>query len=104
MPRKRDRSFLYMAAIAGSGGVLSIGVSIGLPIYMYFHGHGFAPAIFLLSGWGVAALFGAYGCIHTYLLTDTPPPKPPRGGLSVTVLPRPTVAVAQPPESERRAA
>jgi hypothetical protein len=75
-----------MAAIAGFGGVLSIVMSICLPIWMSLHGHPYSPAFSLFTCWGIFALGGAYGCLHTYRLTDTPPRPHPPGGLPVTVL------------------
>ena len=95
-----------MAVLAGGGGLLAIIASIGVPIWMSFHGHRYDPAFSLFTGWGVAALGGAYGCLHTYRLTDTPPPPPPRGGLPITVLHTGAAAVAtgQPAAAERRAA
>lgn len=105
-PRKRDRSFLYMAAIAASGGVLSIVLSIGFPIWMHVHGQPYSPAFSLFSCWGLFALGGAYGCLHTYLLTDTPPPRTPPGGLPITVLHTASANAVAPsdPAVNRRAA
>jgi hypothetical protein len=104
-PRVRDTSFLYIAFLAGGGGLLAIVASIGVPIWMSLHGHHYEPAFSLFTGWGVAALGGAYGCWHTYRLTDTPPPPPPRGGLPITVLHTGVAVSAQPErQRERRAA
>ena len=107
-PRQRDRSFLYMAAIAGFGGVLAIAVSIGLPVWMAVHGHPYTPAFSLFTCWGLFALGGAYGCLHTYRLTDTPPRPRPPGGMPVTVLRTADAATPMPetitPVTERRAA
>ena len=85
-PRTRDSSFLYMAALAGAGGLLAIVASIGVPIWMSFHGRHYEPAFSLFTGWGVAALGGAYGCLHTYWLTDSLRPPGPHGGMPISVL------------------
>jgi hypothetical protein len=84
-PRKRDRSFLTMAALAGTGGVLSIAVAVGLPIWRSRHGLAYTPEFSLFAAWGFAALAGAYACLKTYFLTDPVPPRP-HGGVPVTVL------------------
>ena len=97
---KRDSSFLIIAVIAGSGGVLAIALSIGIPIWIALHGKPYNPAFSLFAGWGVAALGGCYGSLHTYFLSDTTQPRPPRGGIAVvdfTPIPTPVPA-------ERRAA
>lgn len=93
-PRKRDPSFLYMAAIAGCGGVLAILFSIGMPLWMHAHGKPVSPAIGLLSCWGIFVLCGAYACIQTYLISD-PSDKPPRGGVHLTVIENPQPAPKQ---------
>jgi hypothetical protein len=85
-PRKRDRSFLTMAALAGTGGILSMVTAIGLPIWRSRHGLPYTPEFSLFAAWGFAALAGAYACLKTYFLTDPVPPRPPRSGLPLTVL------------------
>jgi len=107
MPRRRDPSFLYMAALAGTGGAMGIVLSIGIPIWAWFHGQPYNPAFSLFAGWGVAALMGAYACVHTYLLTDSVPPPYPDGGQPVAELRRPAEAMLVPhidASGERRAA
>jgi len=105
-PRKRDPAFLFMAAVAASGGCIAIVASIGLPIWASQHGRPYTPAFALFSAWGLAALAGAYASLHTYLLTDEPP-RPPRGGVRLEFRKRaeavPPAASAQIP-SERRVA
>ena len=101
-PRRRDPSFLYMAVLAATGGVLAIALAIGLPIWMTAQGKPSTPAFHLFACWGIFAFGGAYGCLHTYFLTDPPPRRPPPGGLPVTELraaspnavARPTVAAS----------
>jgi hypothetical protein len=82
-----------MAALAGTGGVLAVGLAIGLPIWRSRHGLGYMPEFSLFAAWGIAALGGAYACLQTYFITDQPPPRPPRSGLPLTVLHR-TAATA----------
>jgi hypothetical protein len=106
MPRKRDRNFLLLAAFAGTGGLLSIGTSIGLPLYAWAHGSHPPPTYFLFSLWGMAALAGAAANIYVYFQSGPPPAKPPHGGLPAVQLyliegRSQTVPLA---EQERRAA
>jgi hypothetical protein len=75
-----------MAVLAAVGGVLAIALAIGLPIWMAMHGKPSMPAFSMFACWGIFALLGAYGCLHTYFLSDTPPRRPPPGGLPVTRL------------------
>ena len=81
--RPRDRSFLHIAAFAGAGGLLSIGFSIGIPVYNALHHRPVTPEFFFFGVWGLLAIFGAAGCIHTYLISGDPPEKPPKGGVPV---------------------
>jgi hypothetical protein len=96
-PRPRDSSFLYMAVLAASGGVLAIVLAIGLPIWLAAQGKPSTPAFSLFACWGIFALFGAYGCLHTYFLTDAPPRRPPTGGMHVTNLHAASPNAAAPP-------
>ena len=105
-PKPRDKSFLTIAAFAGFGGLLAIGVSIGLPVHQAMTGGHPTPAFFFFGIWGFAALLGCAGCIHTYVISGDPPDKPPKGGVPVrafTVIEgsRKQTEVA---ESKRRAA
>lgn len=84
-PRRRDPSFLFMAAIAATGGLLAIALSVGVPLWMRMHHDNVSPAYMLFSCWGIFALMGAYACVQTYLLSD-PSDKPPRGGVHLTVI------------------
>jgi hypothetical protein len=104
-PRKRDRSFLVMAALAGTGGLLAVGMAIGLPIWRSRHGLPYTPEFSLFAAWGFAALAGAYACLKTYFITD-PPRRPPHGGLPLTVLHGTSAVAAErgAPATERRAA
>jgi hypothetical protein len=99
-PRRRDPTFLYMAILAGSGGLLAIVASIGMPLWMDAHGHHVSPAIMLLACWGIFALLGAVACVQTYLLSD-PTDRPPRGGVHLTVI---DGGQAPPPQPEELAA
>jgi hypothetical protein len=105
--RKRDTSFLVMAAIAATGGVLAIGFSIGFPIWAVLHGRPYTPAFSLFAAWGVAALAGAFACLRTYQVTDGRPRNPPPGGLRLALV-KNTDAVTPPHTastgSQRRAA
>jgi hypothetical protein len=105
-PRKPDPSFLYMAAVAAAGGLLAICVSIGYPLWQAAHGQPYRPAFMLFAGWGVASLSGAYACWRTYLLTDSPPPRPPGGGVRLEFRRVAEPVAAKPPAefSDRRAA
>jgi hypothetical protein len=87
--------------------VLAIVLSIGIPIWVSLHGQPYNPAFSLFAAWGVAALGGCFGSLHTYYLNDPSPPKPPRGGIPVLVLAPPVAARASSEptlERERRAA
>jgi hypothetical protein len=81
--RRRDRSLLHIAAFAATGGLLSIGFSIGVPVCNALHHRVVTPEFFFFGGWGLLALFGAAGCIHTYFVSGDPPEKPPNGGIPV---------------------
>ena len=106
-PTERDRSFLGMAAFAGTGGVLAIGSGIALPTWQWLHHHPVSPAFFFFCVWGLLALAGCGASIATYRASGDPPPKPPHGGI-----PAPKLHVIEgrgqrgdaPPERDRRAA
>jgi hypothetical protein len=104
-PRKKDPSFLYMAAIAGTGGLMNILFAIGSAVWTSMHGRPYTPFFGLFAIWGIAALYGAYACLATYRLTDDPTPRPPPGGLRLELIkgaePVPLPQIAP---SERRAA
>jgi hypothetical protein len=85
-PRPRDRSFLHIAACAAAGGLLALGFSIGIPIFNLLHHRPLTPEFFFFGVWGLIALCGAAGCIHTYLISGDPPEKPPKGGVPVREL------------------
>jgi hypothetical protein len=98
MIRRRDPTFLYLAVLAGLGGVMAIAFAIGLPLWARAHGRNISPEFMLFSAWGIAALGGAWACIQTYLLSTTPD-HPPRGGAQLRLVHR-TEARAKPPSSE----
>jgi hypothetical protein len=80
--RPRDRSFLRLAWLAGLGGMLNLGFSIGMPLERYWHHEPYTPAFFFFSVWGIAAFYGCVACIYTYRTSGDPPgDRPPRGGL-----------------------
>jgi hypothetical protein len=83
---KRDPAFLRMAVIAGVGGVMAIGFSIGFPIWGKLRGEEYTPAFSLFAAWGIAALAGAYACYKTYLITDGSPRRPPPGGVRLALV------------------
>jgi hypothetical protein len=85
---KRDPAFLRMAIIAGLGGVMAIGFSIGFPIWGKLRGQEYTPAFSLFAAWGIAALGGAYACFKTYLITDGSPRRPPPGGVRLALVRR----------------
>ncbi|GAC1542621.1 MAG: hypothetical protein NVS2B17_21390 [Candidatus Velthaea sp.] len=68
---------------AGTGGLLAIGFSAGMPLWQWAHGHPATPAFFFFGMWGVAALCGAAASVHTYLISGDPPDKPPKGGVPI---------------------
>jgi len=106
-PRLRDRSFLHIAAFAGAGGLLSIGFSIGIPVFNALHHRPITPEFFFFGVWGLLALCGAAGCIHTYFISGDPPAKPPKGGLPLrefTVLEGGKPRVESGEDGQRRAA
>jgi hypothetical protein len=105
-PRQRDTAFLRIAALAAAGGVSAIVFSIGLPIWQHAHGHPYTPVFSLFAGWGVAALLGAYACLRTYFLSDTPP-RGPGGGVALALVAatrEPRVSRQGPDERTSRAA
>ena len=105
--RPRERSFLHIAAVAAAGGLLSIGCAIGIPIFNAVHHRPVTPEFFFFGVWGLLALCGAAGCIHTYLISGDPPEKPPKGGVPVrafTLLEGGKARTQNPDEAGRRAA
>ncbi len=82
--RPRDRTFLRLAWLAGIGGLLDVGFSIGMPIQQSLRHEPWNPAFFFFSLWGLAALYGCAACIYTYRTSGDPPgDRPPPGGLRV---------------------
>ncbi len=81
--RARESSFLHIAAFAGAGGLLALGFAIGIPVSESLHHRPVTPEFFFFGVWGLLALMGAAGCIHTYLISGDPPSRPPKGGLPV---------------------
>jgi len=104
--RPRDRSFLHIAFFAAGGGLLALAFSVIIPLNALAHHHEVTPQFFFFGVWGVLALFGAAGCIHTYLISGDPPDRPPKGGVPVRefTLIEGGRAPAEADESERRAA
>jgi hypothetical protein len=73
---------LRLAWLAGAGGLLTIGFSIGIPVEAALHHEPYTPAFFFFSVWGLAAICGCAACINTYLTSGSPPgDRPPPGGL-----------------------
>jgi hypothetical protein len=105
-PRKKDPSFLTMAAIAGIGGLMAIVFAIGSPIWAAHEGHPYTPAFALFAAWGLAALAGSWACLNTYFISDKPLPPPPRGGVRLEFRQRAASEPAQAanPNATRRAA
>jgi len=79
MSPKRDVSYLWIAALAGTGGIASIAAAIGFPLYYHFTGRPSSPTFAIFGIWGIFAICGAAANIYTYRLTN-PPDRPPRGG------------------------
>jgi hypothetical protein len=81
--KARDRSFLRLAWLAGLGGALNLGFSIGMPIERALRHQEWTPGFFFFALWGLCALAGCAACIATYYSSGDPPPKGPRGGMPV---------------------
>jgi hypothetical protein len=80
--RPRDRYFLRLAWLAGTGGFFTIAFSIGIPIESMLHHRPYTPSFFFFGVWGIAALCGCAACISTYFTSGSPPgDRPPPGGL-----------------------
>jgi hypothetical protein len=79
--QRRDVSFLHISAIAAFGGVLALGASFGMPMWVNAHGGHATPAFYFFGIWGLAALAGAAASYHTYRLSGPPPDKPRGGGV-----------------------
>jgi hypothetical protein len=80
--RPRDRTFLRFAWLAGIGGLLNVGFSVGMPLEKYLHHEPWSPAFFFFALWGLIAFYGCGACIYTYLTSGDPPgDRPPPGGL-----------------------
>jgi hypothetical protein len=80
--RPRDRSFLRLAWLAGTGGALTMAFAIGIPVSAALHHEPYTPAFFFFAVWGLAALCGCAACIHTYRTSGSPPgDRPPPGGI-----------------------
>jgi hypothetical protein len=77
--RRRDPTFLRLAAIAGLGGVGAIATSVVVTLRSMHGGHP-TSTYFFFSLWGIAALAGAAANIATYYQSGDPPGRPPRGG------------------------
>jgi hypothetical protein len=102
--RRRDPTFLRLAAFAGAGGLGAIGTSIVATVVTWKGGHP-NTTFFFFSLWGLAALAGAAANVMVYFQSGDPPPKPPRGGnkvIPLRLLERP--AAPQRTEQERKAA
>lgn len=106
IPKKRDPTFLRLAAVAALGGFGAIGTSIFVTVISWHGGHPTSTYMFF-SLWGIAALAGAVANVVVYFQSGDPPTKPPRGGARVLpfrtldVLPNRTPERA---ENERKAA
>lgn len=100
--RRRDPTFLQLAAFAALGGFGAIVASIVATVVTWHGGHP-NSTFFFFSLWGIAALAGAAANVVVYFQSGDPPPKPPRGGREITHL---RVLDARKPtvEQERKAA
>jgi hypothetical protein len=86
MPRMRDPSFLWTAAIAGLAGFGAIGTGIGIPLFQWLHGGHPDPMIVVFSIWGFFALMGCAASLYVYFQSGRPPSRPPHGGEKVVQL------------------
>jgi hypothetical protein len=77
--RRRDPTFLRLAAFAAAGGLGAIATSVVATVSTWHGGHP-NTTFFFFSLWGIAALAGAAANIVVYVQSGDPPPKPPRGG------------------------
>jgi hypothetical protein len=100
--RRRDPTFLRLAAFAGVGGLGAIVTSIVATVATWHAGHP-NSTFFFFSLWGIAALAGAAANVAVYFQSGDPPPRPPRGGQKVTPL-RIVEARSTRIENERKAA
>ncbi len=78
-PRRRDATFLQLAAFAGVGGLLAIGVALYATIVSWRGGHP-NSTFFFFGLWGIAALAGAAANVVVFFQSGDPAPPPPRGG------------------------
>jgi len=101
--RNRDKTFLRLAAFAGTGGLVAIATSIGSAVITWRNGHP-GSTFFFFSLWGLAALAGAAANVVVYFQSGDPPGKPPRGGRKVVALRSLDARAALPVESDRKAA
>ena len=101
--RRRDRTFLQLAAFAGAGGGVSILTSVVATVVTWRNGHP-NSTFFFFSLWGLVALVGAVANVVVYYQSGNPPPKPPRGGQKVAHLRLLETRPAQKAENERKAA
>ncbi len=104
-PRRRDPTFLQIAAFAAFGGFGAIGVSIYATVATWRGGHP-NTTFFFFGLWGIAALCGAVANVVVYRQSGEPPPKKPGGGQRAPQLRLLEGRAAAPPvpENERRAA
>ncbi len=103
-PRRRDKTFLHLAAFAALGGFGAIGTSVVVTVMSWRGGHPHTT-FFFFSLWGLAALAGAAANIVVYFQSGDPPPRPPRGGQKVAPLRLlETRPAPQTVEQERKAA
>ncbi len=77
--RRRDPTFLRLAAFAGLGGLGAILASVVATVVTWHGGHP-NSTFFFFSLWGIAALAGAAANVVVFFQSGDPPPKPPRGG------------------------
>jgi len=77
--KRRDPTFLQLAAFAGIGGLGAIATSIVATVVTWHAGHP-NSTFFFFSLWGIAALAGAAANVVVYFQSGDPPPRPPRGG------------------------
>ena len=101
--RKRDPTFLRLAAFAAAGGIGAIVTSVVAVASTWRNGHP-NSTFFFFSLWGLAALAGAAANVMVYFQSGNPPPRPPRGGQNVTQLRSVEARAARLPDQERKAA